>query len=719
MSFTDLLRKYLPEGRSNKSVAMDWNTQRQAAGHSYRPSYVETRLSRCLGGDDAAVRFFFGARDAAVTLMDVLGVPPEARDELFHAADRHLADGPQHPTARMVIDLTRWSTTKEAKALFESLRALVIEPALVRPAVLIVSPQLHEALPRSFDKVDWLRVSVVEPDQGDEPVKELLADGTLLVSPTMATGPEYWLAIDFDPNRGLVLEPADGLERFANEGKISLPPVEHDLAAVVADLAAAPTPSTIQLGAIETRRTMTYLRLELHAGNVNKDPAVRFALANALGIVATSTLRDRVEADLRAANAALGVDTPAGFKQADLDEVLARARRRPVGATVMRIGDEIHYVNPPEGAPGLDHPRVQAHRIVAPEPEIARLRSTIAGWTIGDFEADPFLVGAIARLDPEHRNRLSFLHARAWLLALGIQPTAGTQVDDWRASLACLLASDVPPAMLMLASSPATHQASYIATGLPAWVAAPFDGVDDETSRRLRHVPSPLCAVPVARTSRPSRAVDYDRNSGETRLALPVPPEEGQTTAALDDSWLDAFEAFATRKRGNAPLVGQVRVTAIKDLPWESADRLLSTTWLALSMAIRDNAAVRSREGEVTMHLGGGLAAVIDIRRTAEDVGAPRAMLDAELAKQYGRSDEYKLERATAAGVDDVQFVVPIRVVVTRDRVRAEITFTASPLLLGGSAGAVALQGTRLAVQAARAAEEDDARRRADGDDDD
>lgn len=718
MSFTELLRKYLPEGRSNKSVAMDWLAQRQAAGHQYSSSYVETRFSRCLSGDAAAVRFFFGARDSAVMLMDVLGVPPDARDELLAAADRHLADGPQHPPPRMVIDLTRWATTTQAKALFESLRTQVIERALVKPAVLIVSPQLHEDLPRSFDKVDWLRVVVVEPDQGDDPVKELLADGALLVSPTMVTDPEYWLAIDFDPTHGLVLEPADGLAAFAHHGKMSLPSVEHDLAAVVADLPAAPTPPTAKLGPIETRMTMTHLRLESHAGSVSMDPAIRFALANALGIVGTSTPRDRVEADLRAANAGLGVAAPAGFKQADLDALLARARRRPVAATVMRVDDEIHYLNPPDGQAGLDHPRVRVHRIAAPEPEIARLRSAIADWTIGDFEADPFLVGVIARLDPEHRDHLAFLHARAWLLALGVQPAPGQPIDDWRAALAHLLAGDVPPAMLMLDSSPAIHAAAYVATGIPSWVSASIDGVDDETAVRLHHVPSPLDAVPVARSSRVYRAVEerYDHygNNRESRLALPEPTKEGATTPALDDDWLDAFDAFVAKRGRVTPRVRQVRMNETKDLPWESADRVLSATWLALTMAIEGNGAVRSREGTVTMHLGGGLAAVIDVTSTAADHGGPRATLDMVFGENYSRSDQYRLERPTSAGVDNVQFVVPIRVVVMSGRVRAEITFTASPLLLGGSGGAVALQGARSAVQAAAEAA---ARRRADDDD--
>lgn len=725
MSFTESLRQLLPEQRSHKSLAMDWLGRREQAGHAVRSaSYVESRFSRCLSGDPAAVRFFFGARDSAATLMDVLDVPPAARDELLAAADRHLADGPQHPPARMVIDLSRWSKTTAAKALFESLRTQVIEPALVTPAVLIVSPHLHEDLPRSFDKIEWLRVVVTEPDQAEDPARDLLADGALLVSPTPAANPAHWLAIDFDQKVGrVILEPTDGLARFARDGQIPLPAVEHDLVDAVADLPPAPPPAMDAFGPIETRRLMTRLRQESDAGSVSKDPAVRIALARAIGVVATSTKRDRIEASLRVAIAGLGVPTPAVAKQADLDRVLARARRRPVGPTTMRVDDVIHYVNPPEASRGLEHACVRVHQVAAPEPEIARLRAAIANWTIGDFEADPFLVGVIDRLDPDRRDLLAFLHARAWLLALGIVKLApGRPIDDWRAALRLLLDSDVPPAMLMLTSDHTEHAASYVAIAIPPWLAKPLDGVGDQTTLRLRHVPSALTAVPVARGDRPHRAnVLEDRYSGQsarTQLALPASTEDGATEATFDDDWLDAFDAFVGNQPGQAPRVRPVSMTETKDLPWEAADRILPTAWLALRVAIDGNVAVRSQDGRVTLHLGGGLAAVITVTSTAEDRGALRVMMDCVSGRDgYGTAAKHSLESRISAGVDNVAFAVPTRVVVVAGYVRAEITFIASPLLLGGAGGDVAVQAARSAVQAAIEAAE--ARRRADDYDDD
>jgi hypothetical protein len=733
MSFTDLLRQHLPEQSKQKTLAMDWLARRQQSGSTWRPSYVESRFSLLLKGAPAAVRFFFGTRESAATLMEVLGVAPDARSELLAAADRHLADGPQHPPARMVIDVTRWSGTTAAKALFESVRAQMVEPALVTPAVLVVTPTLHEDLPRSFDKIEGLRVVVADAEQGDESAQELLADGTLLASPAPATDPAHWLAIDFDQRQGrLVVEPADGLARFARDGKLPLPPVEHDLAIAVADLPAASGSVPAPDGPIEMRRLMTRLRQEAEAADVSEDPAVRLAMANALGVVATSTPRDRIEADVRAAVAGLGVTAPAMATQADVERTLSRARRRPVGPTVMRVGDEILVINPHAGQPGLDHPRVQVHRVAAPEPEIARIRAAIAGWTIGDFEADPFLAGIIERLDPQGRDRLAFLHARAWLLALGIdEPAPGAPVDDWRAALMLLLAGDVPALMLMLPNSPAMGDAVFVAVASTLDGGVRADSVDDHTRVRLLHVPSPLTSVPIGQGEGAQHAQVFveetawsRRGPKPTRLALPArrKPEAEGVLDAVDDEWLDALDSFVGGRQGTPPLVPVAAVTLgeIKDLPWRDADRVLATTWLALHAAVGSNLAVRSRDGTITLLLGGGLAAVINLTSTAEDHSARKAFLECTPRLEYSRVTGHNLEMSVPVGIDGVSFRIPIKVVLLGDRVRAEIRFTASPLLLVAAGGGMGAPASSNAVQAAiAAAEAAEARRRASDDDDD
>lgn len=726
MVFTELLRQHLPEQSKQKSLALEWLTRRQRDSNvSWSTSYVESRFSRCLSGDPPAVRFFFGARDAAVTLLDVLAVPAAARDELLAAADRHIAHGPQHPPARMVIDLSRWSGTSAARALFDSVRTLVIDPGHVKPAVLVVTPTLYEVLPRTFDTIEWLRVEVTDAQPGDEPSRELLVDGALLVAPMCATDPAHWLAIDFDQAPGrLQLEPADGLARFARDGQLPLPAVEHDLAAVVGDLPPAGA-SLDNVGPIQRRQLMSRLRDETQAAKVNADPAVRLAMARALGIVATSTPLDRVEAELRAAVAGLGVATPVVTTLADVDQRLSRARRRPLGPVVLRVGDELHFINPSEGQAGLDHPQVRVHRIAAPTPEIARLRAAIAEWTIGDFEADPFLVNVLRRLDPDGRDLLAYLHARAWLLAAGVvNPVPGKPVDDWRASLLQMLAGMVPEAMLMVPNSPAVHESSFVAIEVPAWLATPIAEVDDDTEQRLRHVPSLLTSVPVGSRDGASqsqlkmadRYSGYGRTNVATRLVLPDSRAKEWTRPAgdsIDHTWLDAFEAFGREERDTTSRLMAVYLVAIKELPWEVAGRLLATTWLALRMAAQGGAAVRSVDGSITLHLGGGLAAVIRMTRTAEDHGEARAMLQCTPIFDHNRSlTGHSLSSCILAGVDRVRFEVPARVVLLSGHVRAEILFEASPLLFGGER----MAATEAAVAQAEA---DAARRRAQDDDDD
>jgi hypothetical protein len=729
MSFTELIRKHLPEQSKQKSLALEWLTRRQQAGNAtWSTSYVESRFSRCLSGEPAAVRFFFGQRDAAATLMDVLAVPSDEREALLMAADRHLENGPQHPPARMVIDLSRWSGTTAARALYESVRAHLIEPALVKPAVLVVTSHLHDELPRSFDSIDWLRVEVTDSEQSNKSIEALLADGALLVSPVGEIDPAHWLAIDFDPAQSrLLLEPADGLARFARDGQIPLPAVEHDLADVVADMPGAAVPTMETFGPVERRRLMSRLRSEVDAADVDVDPAMRFAMAGALGITATSTPRDRIEADLRAAIAGLGVIAPIVTTMADVGQRLDRARRRPAGPTVLRVVDEIHVINPPDGQGGLDHPRVRVHRVAAPIPESARLRAAIATWTIGDFEADPFLFGVLRRLDPDGRDLLAYLHARAWLLANGVEtPSPGKPVDDWRAPLLRILAGHVPNAMVMLPSDPAPHESSFVAVTVPSWLAEPFADIDGDTAGRLRHVPSPLTSVPVgvrdeAQQSHVRYEENYFRSIVQTRLALPNVRTMGAQRVAgpmIDDSWLDSFEAFIGDKNDDTPRVAAVQMASMKPPPWTAADHVLSTTWLSLRMGVERGVAVRSESGTITLHLGGGLAAVIEVTATAEEVRETRAMLECTPLLDHNRSTKgYSLSSRIAAGVDGVQYSVPTRVVLLGERVRAEIWFAASPLLFGGATGDVAFLGARTAVEAANA-EAEAARRRAEDYDD-
>lgn len=176
------------------------------------------------------------------------------------------------PPPRLVIDLTRWSEVTTAKQLFDAVRVKIVDSLPVQPAVLLLTDALYDLLPRSFDAAKWLRVEVIEVVDAEARVRELTDGGALLASPVCQVDPERWLAIDYRAaDQALILEPADGLARFARAGALSLPAVEHDLASWVADGAAASF-DLAALDPIQQRRLMVRLRDESEAERVDPDP---------------------------------------------------------------------------------------------------------------------------------------------------------------------------------------------------------------------------------------------------------------------------------------------------------------------------------------------------------------------------------------------------------------------------------------------------------------
>jgi hypothetical protein len=380
--------------------------------------------------------------------------------------------------------------------------------------------------------------------------------------------------------------------------------------------------------------------------------------------------------------------------------------------TVVRVGDEIHYINPEPTRTGLDHPRVRVHRIEAPEPWIVRLRAAVADWTIGDFEADPYLVGVMDRLDPDQRDVVPLLHARACILnANRVRPKGATQAAEWRDALRSMLGEEVPPAMLRVSRDERTSLAgAFLSLSPVGRVASERVEFDTATADRLRHAPAPISTVPFDRATPILLATPRTDNWGyhgsrPTRLVLPHGFE-----STFDEDWLDAFDAFQSGAPFSGLATNSLDIRPVKESwPWEAADALLADIWLALRASVDDAPAVRSAGGRVVMSLGAGLAAEIVATATTGNVGPVRAMLDC----QYPSTGTgMYLTRPIAAGVDSVHYIVPLGVILLGNRVRVQVRFVASPLLLGhgNSAGrAVAMQAAHSATaEAARRAAEDD-----------
>lgn len=714
MTLTDLLRHHFPQESTQKSIAMDWHDRLSKAGGKPRSaSYVESQISRCLRGEAPAVRFFFAERQRGVLLLDVMGVPDDQRGEILAAADRAMnASG--EPPFRLVIDLTRWSRVTTAKQLFDAVRVQIVEPQLLQPAVLLLTDALYDELPRSFDTVKWLRPEAIDASDAASRVLELTGGGALLASPVCQVEPERWLAIDYRADRALILEPGDGLARFARDGTLALPAVEHDLASWVTEAAPAGFDPTA-LDPIELRRLMVKLRDETEAERVDPDPRKRLAMARALGIVAAATPRDRLEAELRIAAAGLGVSDVPAMPDGAFRALIDRARRRPSPQTVVRVGDELHCVNPAPAHPGLDHPRVRVHRFEPPEPWISQLRAAVADWTVGDFEADPFLVRAMDQLDPDRRDVLALLHARAWLLnARAVRPRSARPVDDWRTAVRAIISENVPEAMLRMAGLDPEQDAAFHTLPPDGRAAVELPSIDGDTADRLRHVPSPSPAVPFGRAAPLQYARPRsDRWSGRALTKLVLPAGSNDTTgASLDEHWLDAYDAFLARSVFAGHVVSSVDIAQGQEQwPWEEADSLLASTWLALRAAIDLAPAVQSTRGSILLGLGSGIAAEIVVTATAHGVGQIRAMLN---CRHHITTSNVSLTTSIAAGVDSVKYTVPAGVVLLAGNIRAEIHFTASPILLGVGAPMIPSAAARIAQAAA-----DDAAQRAAYDDDD
>lgn len=713
MTLTELLRHHLPPDRKQKSIAMDFHDRLEKAGHERlrSASYVESQFSRCLKGEVGAVRFFFAKREHAVALFAAMEIADDQHDAILRAAEQVIESNGEAPP-RLVVDLTSWTNIGSTKVLFDAVLARVIEPKQIEPAVLLLTEPLFEVLPRNFDNVPWLRIEVVDSAEVEGKVAELIDAGALLASPSRHPRSDRWLALDYDERKGvLAFEPEDGLAQFARLGSLPLPVVEHDLAKYVTD-----DPFHVfdaaTLRPIEARRLMRQLGDDAAAERVDPDPHKRLAMAKALGVAATATPRDRVEADLRAAIVGLG---SSGVRTATTDELgktLDRARRRHLGPDAMRVGDEIHVINPESTWSGLDHPRVQVHRIEAPEPWIVRLRATIADWTVGDFEADPYLVRAMDILDPDHRDVVALLHARAWVLnTMSVKPKRAMQIKDWRSTLRALLEEEVPEAMLTVSrDNQSSREAAFLSVPPTGRVASHMT-LDTDTADRLRHVPAVIPSVPFARAApvvlATPQADSWGYRGAATRLVLPH-VLEGASLASLDEQWLDAYEAFQSGTRSSGTIAPKIEMKAVRESwPWEAADSLLSNVWLALRAAVEHAPAVRSANGRVLMSLGAGLAAEIDVSATATDLG-----LRAALECIYTSPTPY-LTGTVATGVDGVTYNVPRRIILLGGRCRVQVRFVASPLLLGHGhsvGGTVIMQAAHsAAAEAARlAAEEDD-----------
>ncbi len=649
MKFAELLKQQIPEGTKQKSIAMEWF--HTVGLEDYSDTTVETQFSRCLKGQVAAVRFFFEERKRGSALLEVLKVSEEDRRTLLELADQLIqANGKTAP--RLVVDLTRWSAVENPKQLFDAVAKVFLDEHRLEPVVLLVTDTLYDAVPRSFDKHEWL--SVEESDE--EGASARIADfpGALVASPAVQPL-ERWLAIHYYVSSGVLsVEPDDAFARFAQDGALPVPAVEHELSEYVDDQN-LPAEKKLPENALERRRLIFALRDEGQAEKIERDPLLRLAMARALGVVAVATPRDRIEAELRQAAKQLGM-TPKEVSPDELEAELRRANRRQVPPTLLRVGDELHAINPDPGEP--EHSRVTVHRF-QPEPTwLAKLRAAIADWTDGDFEADPFLNELVERIDPEQKDPLGVLYARSWLLDTNdFTPRKAEPIGDWRGALRTLLNQQVPPAEVIVYNDRKTSVPPKI-----------FES-EEQKLQLVLHASSARPTI-IANRSRPMNVVEvrgiYSYGNRSPNVTLPQSLPEPRS----DDQWLDAYESFLAADTTDVT----VNNSPFDRLPdWSKYDSELENVWLSLLSAVEHAPAVLCADGGALLRIGGGYAARITVTRTAVEHVGVRALM---------APDVIRVSLVTFRHSEQVSQFVPERIVFLGGTTRAEIRFSFSPLLM-------------------------------------
>lgn len=511
MALGELLRRYIVKPKTQNQIAMAWLSSRESAEGKriWSSSHIESQLSRLLGDDVRAVRFFFQNRESAKILLDQLEVPDDQRLAVFEEADRLIATQGKR-MARLIIDLTALTAQKPfATRMFDAVWKSCLEPKEVAPAALVITNEQYDSLPRYFDRAkDWTLIEIVDDArEGAIHSGNLAGDQGLIVSSTRVDPPSRWAALRFDGTE-VTLHPRDALHVFARDGALPWPGVEHDLSEIV-DAGQVVPSAEIPDDPVNLRDTMFALRTPSMAATVQADPTRRLALARALGVVATSTPLERHRAEVAVA---IGlVDHPlTPATHADVLSAIDGARRRVTEMACFRVEDDIHIVNPDASREGIRHPRIHMHRVDPPSPALARLLDRLASFTRQDFAQDPSLIALVEELDPNGVERRAFLHARA-CLAFSQRvtlppPAAPVPANDPRSMLERLLMATLSETCLVVGTkrSPGgyfAHPADIDAAR--AWALPHLADVPEEQAELLTHVP-PFSDNVVLQRDRPA-----------------------------------------------------------------------------------------------------------------------------------------------------------------------------------------------------------------------
>lgn len=753
MTLGERLRKYLPDGVEQKVIAMNWIERVEKAGMKpLSASTAPSRLSELLADEPQGVRAFFRDPRRANALFDELGVPEAERAELRGLAEPTLAGAPQ---PRLVVDVSDLGNDRATMdAVFVGVRDALFGDEGLFPVALVLTDAQYDLLPRSFDRFkDRMHVErVADASAGADAVVRLAGESTCVVSRRPLVELVRWWACDVEKG-SLRLEPPDGLARVRAAGCVGVPLVSHPL-----DASAHPTPaksvaaSTVPAEGVARRRLVSELADEDSAVS-KKEPAWRAAAAEELGVRATSTARERIEAEVATVIATLGMEVRSG-KAADWDALVARAARRPTEPVAMRIGDTIRALNPPAAVTAAR--RLEVVRVTCAEPHLVTLENAVAGLTEDDLLDDPLLGGLIHRLAAKDGQALKLLlHARAVLIYGGrVRPKAAKPARDPLGVLRHILDLDVPKAQLRVRVDAPSRKFGSKPCSVDIKPFVYPDGrmyYDAAKASRLLHGAPPIGDILLSRGSTLQAVIPTTGREGdEGHYGDPYSwGDAGEPSALVDPgadagAWLDDVEAspFFSGTAGegrwspdrhlpepNAPHQW-VTIGEPADL-WTNADTNLALSWLALRDALPSPRWIRLPDGAVLLQVGGGLAARVAARRYgASDSPARGAVRCTVALVETGRFNALAwrlgdLAAPVTTHVADtggyhtrISVLMPSIWIAGRGYA-VDVNFLPAPMLPGGSPSEATLATAAVAAVAAAdtAAREDDLQAMWDDDD--
>jgi hypothetical protein len=724
MSFAKTLEQVVPQGHSQKALAMMW------LGHWGRqfpraaqpsPATVESRLSEALANKGQGVRFLFKNEQRTSTTFAAFEVKQEQRTELLRHAQPFLDVG--HEALRLIVDLTSGPAepADDVEAMFASFRERFLGEHAVWPMALVLTSAQYERLPRSFDEFGNLKaLNFGDATDAGARIAALAEEGTF-VAARAPRGPfERWIALEIDD--ALRMEPADALKTILEGGELPrLPVVTRPLARLV-----KPDGSRLpECGAIARRQLM----LDLANGQAVRaaedsfrwgyrdeaKPEQRVAWAEQLGVEAAATPHEwAASLPARIAPAPILRHVPA----ADLEWI---ARYVAVASTAAKTSAGLLIVNPTDDVRrAIEGEASIEQRSVSPDlrEKLDELMSHARRFTIDDVEDDPYLeellaYGTSLEIDPRMLELAHDALMRAESFpAAAIKPLNDVErIGEWLRDVT----QEAAPAALRLRRNDGPL---LVPERLESQVAASTEivvGRHPRTSVRvlrgdtLREVAAPTSDTdtwPVARLGR-------DATAWSNGLLEPL------RRRLMKDEALPARLAHDELESN----------VVLPDAIWTLADRQLFFVFLALRDALRIKPLHALPNGRIMLDLAGGVFAELRVREHAR---ADTLQADLELSYQRrAHSSEIQwlpldslvpVFEAQSEGyghaVTQIGPMLPARITLSARGLRADIRFVGSGLHARTTLTEAAVAANAHASDMDQERRDDEDARRHDDDDD-